>query len=310
MTVRLALSAALLLLFLLHLPSGLQAQNPPPAGGPVPGAAAPAPAVAPTPAPAPAVATAPKLSPEKVAQSEAAARELIGSGPAPAGEKDEPFLQGLFKQMGWLAYPFAVLSVITMSLVFLQLFTLHRRAVASDKFMNTADNLIRNRDFLGLLTFCNRRNEMIAHVTRKAIDFATRNPTARFEEVRDVAEAEGNRQSNLLMQRVSYLADIGSLAPLLGLMGTVIGLIASFHAIASENYAGAQQIAVAKGVGQALMTTASGLAIAIPAVLFYAMFRARANTLVAELESACTHIMAVLAAQYERPATRQRRPNT
>ena len=294
MTIRLSIIASLLILF----QSALPAQNPPPAAA----TAAPPVAAASVPAPTPA-----KPSPAKVAEAEKAANELIGKAPTEGG--GVPDFRKLFEQMGWLAYPFAVLSVITMSLIFLQLFTLHRRAVASDKFMNTADNLIRNRDFLGLLTFCNRRNEMIAHVTRKAIDFATRNPTARFEEVRDVAEAEGNRQSNMLMQRVSYLADIGSLAPLLGLMGTVVGLISSFYNIASENYTGAQQVAVAKGVGQALISTASGLAIAIPAVLFYAMFRSRANTLVAELESACTHIMAVLAAQYERPTTRPRRPN-
>ena len=141
---------------------------------------------------------------------------------------------------------------------------MRQNTVVSDAFMNSADALIRKQDYLGLLAVCNRRNESVARITAKALDFATKNPTASFEEVREVTEAEGSRQCSMLLQRVSYLADIGAMSPLLGLLGTVVGLITSFNEIATGGFAGSQSMGVAKGVYEALFNTAAGLIVGIP----------------------------------------------
>lgn len=225
---------------------------------------------------------------------------------APAAE-DNPFasaltLDGFIQRTGVMAYPLILLSMVTAFLIVLFTFTVRQGTVVSDAFMNSADALIRKQDYLGLLAVCNRRNECIARITAKTLDFATRNPTASFEEVKEVTEAEGNRQSSLLLARIAYLGDVGAVAPMLGLLGTTLGMITTFHAISAKDYGGSSQLGLAQGVSEALLCTASGLVIGIPALIFYAIFRGKANRLISEMEAATTHLMALLAVQYKRAA--------
>ncbi len=218
---------------------------------------------------------------------------------APGDEARATFLE-VVQSAGLMLYPLAALSIAGVFLVIFYLLTIRQGAVVSDKFMNAADALIRKQDYLGLLAVCNRHNEAIARVTEKTLDFATKNPTASFEEVREVTESEGTRQASLLNQRITYLADIGSIAPMVGLLGTVIGMIKSFRGIGSIVTMGDKQNVLATGVSEALMTTAGGLMIGIPALIFYSIFRGRVQRLVAEMEAAATHLLALLAAQYKR----------
>lgn len=203
-------------------------------------------------------------------------------------------------QIGFLIYPLALLSFVALFLIVLYTFTIRRGAVVSSKFMNSADALIRQGDYLGLLQVCQGENECMARITQKTLDFATKNPTASFEEVREVTEAEGSRQASLLNQRITYLADIGSIAPMVGLLGTVLGMIQAFSQIATADRAGVEQTGLAAGVSQALLTTAAGLMIGIPALIFYSIFRGKVQRLISEMEAAATHIMAIIGAQYKK----------
>jgi len=211
-------------------------------------------------------------------------------------------LDGYVQRTGVMAYPLIILSMITAFFIVLFTFTVRQGTVVSDAFMNSADALIRKQDYLGLLAVCNRRNECIARITAKTLDFATRNPTASFEEVKEVTEAEGNRQSSLLLARIAYLGDVGAVAPMLGLLGTTLGMITTFQEISNTQYGGSNQLGLAQGVSEALLCTASGLVIGIPALIFYAIFRGKVNRLISEMESATTHLMALLAVQYKRAA--------
>lgn len=188
------------------------------------------------------------------------------------------------------------LSFIAVLLIFFYTLTIRQGTVVSNKFMNAADALIRKQDYLGLIAVCNRENECIARIVFKTLDFATKNPTASFDEVREVTEAEGTRQASILQNRISYLNDIGRVAPMVGLLGTVWGMIKAF----SDMGTGVQHMELAPGVAQALVTTAGGLVIGIPSLIFYSIFRGKVQKLIAELEAAMTHIMALLAAQYKR----------
>ena len=208
----------------------------------------------------------------------------------------------VIKKMGILAYPLIALSVLAVAMIFFVILTVKQGSVVSDGFMNSADALIRKQDYLGLLAVCNRSNECVARITAKALDFATKNPTASFDEVQQVTEAEGSRQASLLLQRTSYLGDIGSVSPLIGLLGTVVGLITSFNEIAGGDFAGRQGMGVAKGVYEALFNTAAGLIIGIPSLIVYAIYRGKVQRFISELEAASTHLMALLAAQYKRAA--------
>jgi biopolymer transport protein ExbB len=149
---------------------------------------------------------------------------------------------------GVMMYPLALISVVGVVLVLLYLLTIRRNAVVSDRFMNTAEAMIRKRDYLGLVAYCHRQNESMARVTQKTLDFFTKYPSASFGEVREVAEAEGSRQAGLLSSRITYLADIGSIAPMVGLLGTVLGMIKSFMEISGGDVQGVRQMGLAEGL--------------------------------------------------------------
>lgn len=198
---------------------------------------------------------------------------------------------------GWIMGVLGLLSVLTVFLVLLYLLTIRRSAVVTNKFMNASEAMIRRKDYLGLIAYCHRRNESIARITGKTLDFLTKNPTATHQDIREVAEAEASRQAGMFTQRISYLADLASIAPMVGLLGTVIGMIKSFMDISQGNFEGVKQLEMASGVWEALITTAGGLSIGIVAIAFYSLFRGRVQRIIAELESASTHVLAIIGGQ-------------
>ncbi len=205
----------------------------------------------------------------------------------------------LLSKGGYTMIALGVLSVFTVVLVLLYLLTIRRGKMVTNKFMNASEAMIKKRDYLGLVAFCHRRNEAIARVTQKTLDFLTTNPNASATDLREVAEAEGARQGGVLTQRISYLADIGGIAPMVGLLGTVIGLIKSFMELGAKQLESMNQNQLADGIWEALITTAVGMVISIIAMIFYSLFRGRVQRHIAELEAAGTHILAMLSGQLE-----------
>ena len=208
------------------------------------------------------------LSPSLMAQS---------AEPTPAAEFiKRANLWQVLQAGGPAMIPLGILSVITLMLVIAFLFSMRRGSVVTKRFMQTADALIRKRDFLGLLAVSNRHNESIARVVQRMMNFLTKNPKATMAEIREIAQTEGMRQASALNQQVAYLADIGTIAPMVGLLGTVIGIVRSFGVIAIDA-AATRPTMLAQGIGEALIATAAGLLIGIPAMAAYSFFRGRAH---------------------------------
>lgn len=99
--------------------------------------------------------------------------------------------------------------------------------------------------------------------------------------------AEGGRIADAMIASVDWLADIAAIAPLVGLLGTVLGMFQAFGGIASDVSAGAKPVVLAQGVSQAIVTTIFGLVVAIPSLAAYAIFRRRAQRRIAEIEEKC-----------------------
>jgi len=111
--------------------------------------------------------------------------------------------------------------------------------------------------------------------------------------LKDIMEGEGARQSETIQGQTQYLMDIAVVSPMVGLLGTVFGMLSAFSSIAL-NIAQAKPVVLALGVSQALLTTAFGLIVGIPAMLFYAYFRRQSSKMVSHLESASTDILTAL----------------
>lgn len=219
--------------------------------------------------------------------------------PPPIAEESALTLWKILVSGGVVMIPLGLLSVLAVALVLVYLYTLSRRSITTGRFMQTADALIRKRDYLGLLAISSstRHKEAVAQVMQRVMDFLTKNPRSSLAEAREIAQTEGARIAADLNRRISYLADIGSIAPMLGLLGTVLGMIRSFSVVAND-IATTRPMLLAEGVAEALITTAAGLVIGIPTLAAYAYFRGRVQSLISDLETATTQLIALIGANF------------
>ncbi|MDD5200679.1 MAG: MotA/TolQ/ExbB proton channel family protein [Terrimicrobiaceae bacterium] len=225
------------------------------------------------------------------------AQTVVTSGiVAPTGGTTD--IWHFIKAGGIVMIPLGVLSVLALMLIIIYFFTLRRGAIATGRYMKTADALLRKGDYYGLLAVSNRHGEAVARIMRRTLDFLTKNPTATVAEAREIAETEGTRQAAGLQQQIVYLADIGTIAPMVGLFGTVLGMIKSFSVVAADVTA-TKPMLLAAGVSEALVATAGGLLVGIPAMAAYAYYRGRTQRLIAELEAATTQLISQLGVHYK-----------
>ena len=111
-----------------------------------------------------------------------------------------------------------------------------------------------------------------------------RNVKEGFEVIQEQVGSAADLESEKLMQRVAYLNMCGSIAPMLGLLGTVQGMIMAFANLANSSAGAAQQGMLAMNIAQALWTTAAGLVVAIPAVSLYTYFKNRLSRIILSME--------------------------
>ncbi len=208
----------------------------------------------------------------------------------------------LIRRGGWTMIPLGVMSFLTVMFVLIFMATLRRSAILTSHYMNTADVLLKKRDYLGLLAISSRHSEAVARVVQRTLDFVTKNPSANFDVVKSVAESEGSAQAASLQHRVTYLADIGTLSPMVGLFGTVVGIIKSFGELANGPASGGanRDWGLAGGVSEALVATGGGLVVGIVAFAFYAFFRNKVQRLISDLEVASSHVIGLMALNFNK----------
>lgn len=248
---------------------------------------------------------APREAPAQAAEDTVTIPPARAAAPSSAASKtgarlNSTTLWKLIQDGGWAMVPLGFLSIVTVMLVLVYLFTLRRSAILTPHYMNTADVLLKKRDYLGLLAISSRHSEAVARVVQRTLDFATKNPTASFETVKDIAETEGASQAASLQHRTVYLADIGTLSPMIGLLGTVFGIIRAFGTLGSGNVAQNRDMALASGVSEALVATATGLVLGIVAMAFYSLFRNRVQSLISDMEIASAHVLGLIALNYHK----------
>lgn len=134
---------------------------------------------------------------------------------------------------------------------------------------------------------CSGDDSVLARVLRGGMA----NIRGGYEGMEDVMEEVAEAESIRLHQQVSWLSIIGTIAPMLGLTGTVMGMIQAFEAIKGSGSAGVPIDEMAQYIEFALVTTAEGLIVAVPVLLAYAVFRNRATTLMLEVGVAASELL-------------------
>jgi biopolymer transport protein ExbB len=195
----------------------------------------------------------------------------------------------MVESVGLVLIPLGILSILVIGLIVFNFFWLRQSNIASDEFVNATGRDLVDRDLETVLDRCERSKEMAAKVLGKLILFARDNPNADLDSLKTVAEAEGSRQVLRINQPNLILMDLGVMAPMVGLLGTVVGILSSFGSIASDNTPN-RSVMLAGGVSQALIATAIGLIIGLTAMFFYSWFRSRVQGLIGRFEQAVTEL--------------------
>jgi biopolymer transport protein ExbB len=199
----------------------------------------------------------------------------------------------ILRMGGWLMYGLAALSVLGLALVVYYAVVLRLRNVAPAAQALRLRELLKDRRGRDARELCAQQPTALAAITAVGLDFLKENPTASPAMLKEVMESEGARQAGRMQNMIHYLLDLSAVAPMVGLLGTVIGMLRAFNSVAFD-LAKARPMELAAGVGQALITTIAGLIVAIPAMIAYAWFRGRVIKLIGQMEGAATDLLAIM----------------
>jgi biopolymer transport protein ExbB len=202
-------------------------------------------------------------------------------------------LRDIVSKGGALVYVLGIMSVVGVALVIYFFVVLRRTQVVPAGLRDDVLDKIEAGQLSDARTACGYSPCAFSEITVAAIDYVDSVEQADPALLKDVIEGEGTRQATALQSQIQYLLDIGVIAPMVGLLGTVFGMVHAFGVVALD-LAKAKPMILAAGVAEALVNTAGGLIVGIPAMMFYAYFRGRASKLVADLEVASMSVFTAL----------------
>jgi biopolymer transport protein ExbB len=190
--------------------------------------------------------------------------------PAPTGEQKKTLWQTI-AQGGWVMVPIALCSIATLYLIGDGVIRTGSKRVAPPEHEQNVKTLFRNGDYVGAYNYCKQNPSPLTNVLRVGVGL--------LGEGKEVAEegmtGELAKENSSMQTYISYLSVIGVCAPMIGLLGTVTGMIKAFARLGASGIGDPSGLSAA--IGEVLVATASGLIIAIPAFGAFYFLRNRAT---------------------------------
>ena len=218
------------------------------------------------------------------AASDAAAAQV----PVPS----RSFLAYIAKACGWFWGPaFLLVSFILVALIMMNLLQVRRDVLLPSQFVEEFEQKLNAKDFQGAYEFARGDESFVGRVLAAGMGRLSRG----YPEAVEGMQEAGEDENMALEHRLSYVALIGTIAPMMGLMGTVQGMIASFDVIA-QSVVAPKPSQLADGISTALVTTLIGLFLAIPAMVFHGILKNRIQRLVLEIGMVSEGLMGRFAA--------------
>ena len=195
---------------------------------------------------------------------------------------------GIIQAAGWPVWPLLACSIAAVALIFERIYSLQTRRVVPEHLLDevlgmTQPELLHPESIDQLKSHC-----ALGEIIVAGLHHRKSKPTVSESDFRSVIEASGRRVNRKLEKYLSALGSIASVAPLLGLFGTVVGMIEIFGAQTPGSGNPAQ---LAHGISVALYNTAFGLVIAIPSLVMWRYFRGRVDHFTLELEIAAERLV-------------------
>lgn len=195
----------------------------------------------------------------------------------------------LIKAGGWVMLPIILLAVLALAIILERFWTLRRREVLPPGLGEEVREWARGRSTLDPKHIdVLRRNSPLGELLAAGLDVRHRPREIIKERIEDV----GRHVAHRLERFLNTLGTIAAVGPLLGLLGTVFGMIEMFLGIMTTGVGDANQLA--GGIGQALVSTAAGLCLAIPALMFHRYLRGRVTGYVVDMEIQATQLLEAL----------------
>jgi biopolymer transport protein ExbB len=179
-------------------------------------------------------------------------------------------------------------SVVVLTFIFERWFYLKHTRIDSERFFEKVRDAFHRNGIDAAISICSNSIAPLASVIKSGLEESNKNMKASAE----IMDAISMEQRAKLEKNLSVLGTLGNIAPLIGLFGTVVGIIRAFHALALSGSAGPSVISA--GIAEALVTTASGLVVAIPAVIFYNYFLRKVGVIMTEIESVSKKTLVML----------------
>ena len=206
-------------------------------------------------------------------------------------------LYSIIQAAGWPIWPLIACSILGLAIVFERFYSLHTPKVTPsrllDEVIGVSRNAVPSPEVLQQL----ERNSALGEVLASGLRAVAANPRCKEDDIRNAMEARGRLVAHRLEKYLGALGTIASAAPLMGLFGTVIGMIEIFGSQSASASGTGNPAQLAHGISIALYNTAFGLLVAIPSLIFWRYFRGRVDAYLLTLElSAATlaHHMATL----------------
>lgn len=185
-------------------------------------------------------------------------------------------------------------SITVLGIVIERLVVLRRKRIIPAGFLDQVRRYWYRGDIKAALEYCDEQRAVMARIVRTAL---TRHE-AGVDDIEKALESAGQLEASALNSHVRGLGVVANLAPMLGFLGTVTGMIKAFNAIAAAGTSNPGL--VASGISEALLTTAAGLIVGIPALALFHFFRGRADRFVAEMEEVALELLEDLTNQQHR----------
>lgn len=213
---------------------------------------------------------------------------VAGVVPGTGGQESTTLWQ-LLKSGGWSMIVLGLLSVVALALVVYDLMTLKPELKVPQRFFEDLIERMETGDLKSAQQLCRRNDNILSAIALAGLDRTAKGRVI----VREAMENAGRKEVSKLWQNIAYLGDIATIAPLMGLLGTVLGMIQAFNVI---SYAGAslKPIMLVGGISKALVTTAAGLIIAVPVLSVYSYFRGIVQEISDRVEMYSTDLMKLI----------------
>jgi biopolymer transport protein ExbB len=203
-------------------------------------------------------------------------------------------LLDLYLKGGVVMHIITLCSILALAVLFERLVNLRKKKIVSPQFLEEIRRHWYRREVQEAIAVCKTHDIALSRIVRAGL--------LRFSqgsrEIERAIQDAGRREATLLKKNLGLLAFLASMAPMLGLFGTVLGMIKSFDAIAVHGSGGNVGF-VASGIAEALLTTAWGLMVGIPALGLYYYFRRKIELRVLEMEGVCVSFLEDLAIHHE-----------